>query len=285
MLADFKSYSIKLGDSSLLIEKPMVMGILNTTSDSFFDGGKYHTIDSALERCEQMLTEGADIIDIGGQSTRPGAELISLEEELKRTIPVIEAIRRRFPQTIISIDTFNAQVAKAAVIAGAQIINDVSAGDDDADMIPTVAECQVPFIAMHKKGKPATMQNQPEYGNVVEEVSQYFKMKLKQLDDAGIKDIVLDPGFGFGKTMAHNYQLIREMASFHTYQRPLLIGISRKTMIWKLLKTDPEGALNGTTALNTIALMAGAHIIRVHDVKEAVECRSIVEALRGRLPH
>ena len=256
------------------------MGILNTTSDSFFDGGKYHTIDSALERCEEMLTEGADIIDIGGQSTRPGAELISLEEELKRTIPVIEAIRRRFPQTIISIDTFNAKVAKAAVLAGAQIINDVSAGDDDIDMIPTVAECQVPFIAMHKKGKPSTMQMQPEYEDVLSEVKDYFRNKIEVLQSAGIHDIIIDPGFGFGKTMEHNYSIMKQLVDFHEFQKPLLIGISRKTMIWKLLKTNPEGALNGTTALNTIALMAGAHIIRVHDVKEAVECRSIVDALR-----
>ena len=280
MLADFKSYSVKLGDSVILIEKPMIMGILNTTSDSFFDGGKYHTMDSALKRCEQMLTEGVDILDIGGQSTRPGAELISASEELERTVPVIAAIKKRFPDLLLSIDTFRASVAKAAVMEGVHIVNDVSAGDDDEAMIPTVAAAQVPFIAMHKKGLPATMQNQPEYGNVVEEVSQYFRAKLIQLEHAGIQDIVLDPGFGFGKTMAHNYQLMREMNAFHDFQRPILIGISRKTMIWKLLKTNPEGALNGTTALNTIALMAGAHIIRVHDVKEAVECRSIVEALR-----
>lgn len=260
------------------------MGILNTTSDSFFDGGKYHTIDSALKRCEQMVTEGADIIDIGGQSTRPGAEMISADEELERTIPVIAAIKKRLPDVLLSIDTFRASIARAAVMEGVHIVNDVSAGDDDEAMIPTVAAAQVPFIAMHKKGLPATMQNQPEYENVVEEVALYFREKLLHLEQAGIRDILLDPGFGFGKTMAHNYQLMREMATFHKFQRPLLIGISRKTMIWKLLKTNPEGALNGTTALNTIALMAGAHIIRVHDVKEAVESRSIVEALRGNSP-
>lgn len=281
MLADFKSYSVKLGDSTTFIEKPMIMGILNTTSDSFFDGGKYHTIETALRRCEQMMTDGADIIDIGGQSTRPGALLINTESELERTIPVIEAIIKRFPETIISIDTFRARVAGAAVETGAKIINDVSAGEDDPDMIELVARLQVPFIAMHKKGKPQDMQNNPEYGNVVSELLSYFEQKIAQLELAGIKDIILDPGFGFGKTLEHNYSIMKHLGNFHQFSRPLLVGISRKTMIWKLLKTNPEGALNGTSALNTIALMAGAHILRVHDVREAVECRSIIEALRG----
>lgn len=257
------------------------MGILNTTSDSFFDGGKYHTIDSALLRCEQMLTEGASIIDIGGQSTRPGAILIDTETELQRTIPIIEAIFQRFPETTISIDTFRAKVAKAAVQAGAKIINDVSAGDDDKDMISVVADLQVPFIAMHKKGNPQNMQINPEYRNVNEEVLSYFHQKTAQLNKAGIKDIILDPGFGFGKTMEHNYSIMNNLEIYHQFNRPILIGVSRKTMIWKLLKTNPEGALNGTTALNTVALMAGAHILRVHDVKEAVECCRIVVALRG----
>lgn len=259
----------------------MVMGILNTTSDSFFDGGKYHTIDSALSRCGQMLTEGASIIDIGGQSTRPGAVLIETETELQRTIPIIEAIIQRFPETIISIDTFRARVAKAAIEAGAKIINDVSAGDDDEDMISVVADLQVPFIAMHKKGNPQNMQINPEYSDVNEEVISYFQQKTAQLSKAGIKDIILDPGFGFGKTMEHNYSIMNNLEVYHQFNRPILIGVSRKTMIWKLLKTNPEGALNGTTALNTVALMAGAHILRVHDVKEAVECCRIVEALRG----
>ncbi|MFM6984452.1 MAG: dihydropteroate synthase [Chitinophagaceae bacterium] len=281
MLADFKSYSVKLGDSTTIIEKPMIMGILNTTSDSFFDGGKYHTIETALRRCEQMLTEGADIIDIGGQSTRPGAQLTDTELELEKTIPVIEAIIKRFPETTISIDTFRARVAGAAVEAGAKIINDVSAGEDDPAMIELVARYQVPFIAMHKKGKPQNMQNNPQYDDVVKELLSYFEQKIAQLEKAGIKDIILDPGFGFGKTLEHNYGIMKHLGDFHQFNKPLLVGISRKTMIWKLLKTNPEGALNGTTALNTIALMAGAHIIRVHDVKEAAECRSIVEALRG----
>lgn len=257
------------------------MGILNTTSDSFFDGGKYHTIETALRRCEQMLTEGADIIDIGGQSTRPGALLTDTELELEKTIPVIEAIIKRFPETTISIDTFRARVAGAAVEAGAKIINDVSAGEDDPAMIELVARYQVPFIAMHKKGKPQNMQNNPQYDDVVKELLTYFEQKIAQLEKAGIKDIILDPGFGFGKTLEHNYGIMKHLSDFHQFNKPLLVGISRKTMIWKLLKTNPEGALNGTTALNTIALMAGAHFIRVHDVKEAAECRSIVEALRG----
>ncbi len=279
MLAEFKPYSIKLKNVQKIVEQPMIMGILNTTSDSFFDGGKYHTIETALNRCDKLMTEGADIIDIGGQSTRPGAEMTTVEEEIQKTIPVIEAIVKRFPEAIISIDTFRSKVARLAVEAGACIVNDVSAGDDDEQMIPFVASLQVPFIAMHKKGQPKTMQNNPHYDNVVMEVDNYFKHKIQQLETSGIKDIIIDLGFGFGKTLENNYKLMQHLGDFHHFSRPILVGISRKTMIWKLLETNPDGALNGTTVLNTIALQKGAQLLRVHDVKEAVEVRKILGML------
>jgi len=276
MLAEFKPYSIKLKNVQKTIEHPMIMGILNTTSDSFYDGGKYHTIETALNRCDKLMTEGTDIIDIGGQSTRPGAEMTTVEEEIQRTAPVIEAIVKRFPEAIISIDTFRSKVARLAVEAGACIVNDVSAGDDDEQMIPLVASLQVPFIAMHKKGQPKTMQNNPHYDNVVIEVDNYFKHKIQQLETSGIKDIIIDLGFGFGKTLENNYELMQHLSDFHHFSRPILVGISRKTMIWKLLETNPDGALNGTTVLNTIALQKGAQLLRVHDVREAVEVKKIL---------
>lgn len=276
MLAEFKPYSIKLKNVQKILEQPMIMGILNTTSDSFFDGGKYHTIETALHRCDKLLTEGADIIDIGGQSTRPGADMTTPNEEIQKTVPVIEAIVKRFPEVIISIDTFRAKVAHLAVEAGACIVNDVSAGDDDELMIPTVASLNVPYIAMHKKGIPKTMQDNPLYRNVVMEVDNYFKLKIQQLDSAGIKDIIIDPGFGFGKTLENNYELMQHLGDFHHFSKPILVGISRKSMIWKLLDTNPDGALNGTTVLNTIAIQKGAQILRVHDVREAVEVRKIL---------
>jgi dihydropteroate synthase len=201
MFAEYKPYSLKIKNINYSISRPQVMGILNTTDDSFYDGGKYHTIDKALFRCEDMLHEGADIIDIGGQSTRPGAEPITENEEIRRTAPFIDAIIKRFPEIILSIDTFRAAVANHAVRAGAAIINDVSAGDDDDEMVKTVSRLQVPYIAMHKKGLPKTMQHQPHYDNVLKEVKSYLENKVKLYQQAGIEDIVLDPGFGFGKTL------------------------------------------------------------------------------------
>ena len=279
MFAEYKPYSLKIKNIPYSITRPQVMGILNTTDDSFYDGGKYHTIDKALFRCEDMLHEGANIIDIGGQSTRPGADLITENEEIRRTAPVIDAIIKRFPDCIVSIDTFRAAVANHAVRAGAAIINDVSAGDDDEDMVKTVSRLQVPYIAMHKKGLPKTMQDQPHYENVLQEVKLYLENKVKLYQNAGIEDIVLDPGFGFGKTLDDNYQLLKHLETFHTLNCPLLVGVSRKSMVWKLLSTEPSKALNGSTALHMLALAKGAHILRVHDVKEAVECVKIAEEI------
>ena len=279
MFAEYKPYSLKIKNIPYSITRPQVMGILNTTDDSFYDGGKYHTIDKALFRCEDMLHEGANIIDIGGQSTRPGADLITENEEIRRTVPVIDAIIKRFPDCIISIDTFRAAVANHAVRAGAAIINDVSAGDDDEDMVKTVSRLQVPYIAMHKKGLPKTMQDQPHYENVLQEVKSYLENKVKLYQNAGIEDIVLDPGFGFGKTLDDNYHLLKHLETFHTLNCPLLVGVSRKSMVWKLLSTEPSKALNGSTALHMLALAKGAHILRVHDVKEAVECVKIAEEM------
>ena len=279
MFAEYKPYSLKIKNIPYSITRPQVMGILNTTDDSFYDGGKYHTIDKALFRCEDMLHEGANIIDIGGQSTRPGADLITENEEIRRTAPVIDAIIKRFPDCIISIDTFRAAVANHAVRAGAAIINDVSAGDDDEDMVKTVSRLQVPYIAMHKKGLPKTMQDQPHYENVLQEVKLYLENKVKLYQNAGIEDIVLDPGFGFGKTLDDNYHLLKHLETFHTLNCPLLVGVSRKSMVWKLLSTEPSKALNGSTALHMLALAKGAHILRVHDVKEAVECVKIAEEM------
>ena len=279
MFAEYKPYSLKIKNIPYSITRPQVMGILNTTDDSFYDGGKYHTIDKALFRCEDMLHEGANIIDIGGQSTRPGADLITENEEIRRTAPVIDAIIKRFPDCIISIDTFRAAVANHAVRAGAAIINDVSAGDDDEDMVKTVSRLQVPYIAMHKKGLPKTMQDQPQYENILQEVKFYLENKVKLYQNAGIEDIVLDPGFGFGKTLDDNYHLLKHLETFHTINCPLLVGVSRKSMVWKLLSTEPSKALNGSTALHMLALAKGAHILRVHDVKEAVECVKIAEEM------
>ena len=279
MFAEYKPYSLKIKNITYSITRPQVMGILNTTDDSFYDGGKYHTIDKALFRCEDMLHEGADIIDIGGQSTRPGADLITENEEIRRTAPVIDAIIKRFPEIILSIDTYRATVANHAVRAGADIINDVSAGDDDDEMIKTVSRLQVPYIAMHKKGLPKTMQDQPHYENVLQEVKSYLENKVKLYQHAGIEDIVLDPGFGFGKTLDDNYHLLKHLETFHTLNCPLLVGISRKSMVWKLLSTEPSKALNGSTALHMLALAKGAHILRVHDVKEAIDCVKIAEEM------
>ncbi len=280
MLSHFKSYSIKVNDKLFLLDRPRVMGILNTTNDSFYDGSKYHTIDSALYRVETMINEGADIIDIGGQSSRPGADMIGPDEELKRTVPVVEAVKKRFPDTPVSIDTFRAVVARANIEAGAGIINDISAGEDDAEMLHTVAKLCVPYIAMHKQGQPKTMQINPQYEDVTHTILDYFRDKIKLFQSHGLTDLIIDPGFGFGKTLTHNYTLMGELELFHELDYPLLIGVSRKSMVCKLLKVDPKDALNGSTVLHTVALLKGAHILRVHDVKEAVQAIRIVEQFR-----
>lgn len=271
-----KHFSINCRGTLLSLETPVVMGILNVTPDSFFDGGKYNSNDACISQAEKMLNEGAAIIDIGGYSSRPGAYFISPDEELKRVIPVIEKIHATFPEAILSVDTFRTNVALEAVNAGASIVNDISAGDDDPEMITTVANLQVPYIAMHKKGTPQTMQLNPEYGDVTTDILDYFIKKIELFRKAGIIDVIIDPGFGFGKNLNHNYTLLNNLSAFRMLDCPIMAGMSRKRMINEVLNISSKDALNGTTVVNTIALMNGANILRVHDVKEAVEAVKII---------
>lgn len=253
------------------LSQPLVMGILNATPDSFYNRGKDSDLDSLLRNAEKMLNEGAAILDVGGASTRPGAELISADEEIQRVLPAIEALAKQFPDAWLSVDTYNATTARAAVEAGASIINDVSSGALDENMLSTVAELKVPYIAMHMRGLPKTMQDDPQYSDVVYEVRDYLRKVCDNCAALGITDIIIDPGFGFGKTLEHNFALLNDLATLRILGRPVLAGISRKGMVWKTLGTTPEHALNGTTALHMAALQQGANILRVHDVKEAVE--------------
>jgi dihydropteroate synthase len=253
-------------------EEPFVMGILNVTPDSFYTKGRNNSIQEHVDKAGEMLEQGAAILDIGGMSTKPRAEVIVEETEQDRVLPVIEAINRHFPDSFISIDTYRASVARNAVNLGACIVNDISAGEMDSEMLLTVAELNTPYIAMHMQGTPETMQQKPAYENVSAEVLDYFIHKINQCNEAGIKDIILDPGFGFGKTIVHNYSLLKNLHVFKILDKPILAGISRKSMVYKPLKSDAEHALNGTTALHMLALQQGASILRVHDVKEAREC-------------
>ncbi len=255
----------------LVVDKPLVMGIINATPDSFFGGSRFTVVDEIVTKVGKMLSDGADLIDIGGQSTRPGSELIAPDDELKRVVPAIEAIIRKFPDAFISIDTFYSKVALAALNAGATIVNDISAGSMDKHMIETVAELKVPYILMHMKGTPQTMQQNPVYENVNREVLDFFIAKINDLRKAGILDIIIDPGFGFGKTIDHNFELLKNLPVFKMLDKPILVGISRKSTIYKTLGVSADEALNGTSVLNTIALMNGASVLRVHDVKEAKE--------------
>lgn len=264
----------------LILDEPIIMGILNVTPDSFFDGGKYLNEANIIKQVSIMIKNGAKIIDVGGYSTRPNAAEVSEEEELKRVIPIIQLINNQFPDLVISIDTFRSNIAKQAVEAGANLINDISGGSFDKNMFNTVVKLNVPYILMHIKGSPATMQNNPTYTNVVEEVKEYFTTKILALNQLGFKDIIIDLGFGFGKTVEHNYQLLNALDEFHSFNLPVLTGISRKSMINKVLETTPNEALNGTTVLNTIALMKGTKILRVHDVKEANEAKLLVKKLK-----
>ena len=263
---------------------PKIMGILNVTPNSFFDGGQYNSIDAALAQTEKMISEGATFIDIGGASSKPGADEISVDEELKRVIPVIEKISQTFPESFISIDTYRSDVAQQAVSAGAQLVNDISAGNLDDKMLKTVGKLRVPYIAMHMQGTPQTMQNNPTYDDVLVAVRYFFSKKISAAREAGIHDIILDPGFGFGKTTTHNFTLLKYLHSLHIDGVPLLVGVSRKSMIHKILGTDAAHALNGTTVLNTVALQKGAHILRVHDVKEAQEAVQLIEAVDASYP-
>jgi len=263
----------------LVVDKPLVMGIINATPDSFFSGSRFTGIDNILHQAEKMLIEGADILDIGAQSTRPGSELITVEEELKRVIPGIKAISKEFPESILSIDSFYAEVVKEAVDAGASIVNDISAGSMDKKMIETVASLSVPYLLMHMKGTPQTMKNHAVYENITREVLDFFIAKTNELKQSGIQDIIIDPGFGFGKTIEHNFELLKNLSVFKMIDKPILLGISRKSMIYKSLGITVADALNGTTILNTIGLMNGASILRVHDVKEAKETVELLRAM------
>ena len=258
---------------------PIVMGILNVTEDSFFDGGRYTSDVAVLRRAGQILSEGAAIIDIGAVSTRPGAADVSAEEEWARLRPALQQILREFPDAVISVDTWRAEIARRSVDNGASIINDISGGTFDAAMPEVVAKTQVPYVMMHTTAKPAQMQQQTISGDLWKSIFHFFDRQLSVFHAAGASDIILDPGFGFGKTLEQNYQLMNQLDGFKKYRLPILVGISRKSMIYKFLETNPDGALNGTTVLNTIALMKGADILRVHDVKEAVEAVKIVKQL------
>ena len=248
------------------------MGIINTTPDSFYDGGKYNSVEKALRLAEKHLKEGATILDVGGYSSRPGANNISIDEELKRVIPVIEAIDKNFNGPIISIDTFRSKVAHQAIDSGAAMINDISAFNIDKDLLNVIKKFNVPYILMHMQGTPQTMQKNPNYTNVLNDIIYFFSEKINQLHKIGIHDIVIDPGFGFGKIIEDNFRLLNNLHKLSILKLPILAGISRKSMIYKTLKTNSLKSLNGTTALNMIALKNGAKILRVHDVKEAQEC-------------
>lgn len=256
--------------------EPIIMGILNVTEDSFYDGGKYTTETAVLERADQILSEGGDILDIGAMSTRPNALEIPEEEEISRIVKAVRAIRARYPGAVLSIDTYRASVAKAAVEAGADMINDISGGTFDPDMIPAVGELQVPYCLMHTTSKPSDMQQHTEYDDILADMLRFFGRQLEKLHECHVHDIIIDPGFGFGKTLEQNYFLMDNLGVFQQLGLPILVGISRKSMIYKLLDTAPGEALNGTTVLNTVALLKGADILRVHDVREAVEVRKIL---------
>ncbi len=260
------------------------MGTLNITPDSFFDGGRYTTEKAIVTQAGKMISEGADFIDVGGYSTRPGAAEVSAEEEQRRVIEAIRFILRDFPQTIISVDTFRASVAQAAVHAGASLVNDVSAGALDPAMFPTVARLGVPYIAMHMRGTPQTMQSHTNYEDIVTDMITYFHQKIYQLVELGVRDVIVDPGFGFSKTVQQNFHLLEHLREFTVLGRPVLVGLSRKSMIWKTLGVDPQSALNGTTVLNTIACLSGADILRVHDVREAREVIKLFTASRDNVP-
>lgn len=274
--------SLNVNGRLLDLSTPQVMGILNVTPDSFYAGSRSRTEAEIAARACQILDEGASIIDIGAYSSRPNAEHISPEEEMQRLRTGLEILNRNHPDAIISVDTFRAEVARQCVEEyGAAIINDISAGEMDEQMFPTVARLNVPYIMMHMQGTPQNMQKEPHYENLLKEVFMYFARKVRQLRDLGMKDIILDPGFGFGKTLEHNYELMAHLEEFGIFELPLLVGVSRKSMIYRLFGATPQEALNGTTVLDTVALMKGADILRVHDVREAVEAVRLIEKLKS----
>ena len=261
------------------LSSPKVMGILNVTPNSFYDGGKHNDEKSILSQVEKMLDEGATFIDIGGYSSKPNAEFVSEKEELQRLIPIIQKIIYEFPNVILSVDTFRSKIAKEAIENGAAIVNDISAGNIDDTMFQTIAELQVPYIMMHMKGTPQTMQTLTHYDNIIKEMMFYFSEKVAKARSLGINDILLDPGFGFAKTIQQNFEILSNLELFQLMDIPILVGLSRKSMIYKTLDVNAEMALNGTTTLHTVSLLKGAKIVRVHDVKEAVECIKLLKNL------
>ncbi len=262
------------------ISTPKVMGILNVTPNSFYDGGKHKEINSIIHQVNKMLSEGADFIDIGAYSSKPSAEFVSEEEEIKRLVPIVKSLVEMFPNIVLSVDTFRAQVAKASVENGVAMVNDIAAGLLDDKMLETVAELKVPYIMMHMRGNPQTMQSLTDYNDIVKEMIFYFSERIQKARSFGISDIVIDPGFGFAKTLEQNYEVLHKMELFSILELPILVGVSRKSMIYKVLENSPQEALNGTSVLNTIALQKGAKILRVHDVNEAVECIKLVSKLK-----
>lgn len=268
---------MQCGNKLLKFDNPLVMGILNITPDSFYDGGKYEDEKMWMKHTENMISEGADIIDIGALSTRPGAQLLDEDIELKRVIPVLQKLVKTFPETIFSVDTFRARVVEEASNVGVSIINDISAGSLDENMLEAVAKSGLPYILMHMKGNPTNMQDNPQYSNVMKEITSYIADKLSKIDSAGVKAVIIDPGFGFGKTIEDNYKMLRTLENFKAFRCPLLVGISRKSMIYKPLASSPDQVLHATSALHFQALLNGANILRVHDVKEAKSIIKLVE--------
>lgn len=281
MMLNFKPFTLSLRDRTLVLDRPQIMGIVNVTPDSFYSASRTFDVDSLEKKVEQMVSEGVDIFDIGAYSTRPGADDVSPEEELRRLQRGMEVVKRMAPNIPVSIDTFRANVARACVEEmGADIVNDVSGGTLDADMAATMGQLDVPYILMHMRGTPATMQHFTDYpGGVVADVVGDLKVKMEYFREQGCRQVILDPGFGFSKTLEQNYELMNGLTAFHELNAPLLVGISRKSMIFRLLGTSSAESLEGTTVLNTIAMLAGSHILRVHDVRAAVEARTILEEL------
>jgi len=261
------------------LSTPKVMGILNVTPDSFYDGGRFKEESSILNQVECMLTEGATFIDVGAYSSRPGADHVSETEELQRILPIVDVVVKQFPEIVLSIDTFRSEVAKQCIEAGAAMINDISAGKLDDKMMETVGKLQVPYVMMHMKGTPKTMQQHTDYDDLLKDIIYYFSERIAEAKAHKIIDVIIDPGFGFSKTLEQNYELLSRLELLKIIEKPMLVGVSRKSMIYKLLKTTPERALNGTSSLNTIALLKGAKILRVHDVKEAMECATLINQL------
>ena len=283
MLKVIKNMTLNINGSLFDLSSPKVMGILNVTPDSFYDGGNFSNENKIIEQVKKMISEGADIIDIGGYSSRPGAKNISIKEEENRVIPVIKLISKIFKKTIISIDTFRSEIAKKALDNGASLVNDISGGELDPEMYKSVSQYKAPYIIMHMKGNPSNMQDDPKYDNVTVEIIKDLSRKIQNAEESGIIDIIIDPGFGFGKTLNQNYKLLNDLKLFKTFKRPILAGLSRKSMIYKVLKNSPKEALNGTICLNTVALINGANILRVHDVKEAKETIKLFNCLQENI--